>query len=44
MEEAWIGIAKTAGGDQQRNRHWYSEIYWECVAEALDQNLARELA
>jgi len=44
MEDAWIVIANTAGSDQQRNRYWYGEIYRECIAETLNQNLARELA
>lgn len=42
MEEAWIVVAETACGDQQRYRHWYRKIHWESVAEALNQNLARE--
>lgn len=44
MEEARIAVAKTAGGDQQRDRHWYREIHRKRVAEALNQNLAREFA
>lgn len=42
MEEARIIVAKTARGDQQRDRHRYCEIHRERVAEALNQDLARK--
>lgn len=44
VKEARIIVAETARGDQQRDRHRYREIHRERVAEALNQDLARELA
>lgn len=44
VEEAGIAVAEATCGDQQRDRDRYGEVHGEGVAEALNQDLARELA
>jgi hypothetical protein len=44
VEKAGISVSQTAGGDEQRNRHWDGQVYREGVTEALDHDFARKFA
>jgi hypothetical protein len=44
VEKAGVSVSQTAGGNEQRNRHWDGQVYGEGVTEALDHDFAREFA